>query len=294
MIKQTLPISCGFLTGEKNFINFVIIVKMCFKTNKCCCGCTDQKTGVIIWTIFDILLSLLIAVTVTVKSEEFNLFSYGFFVAIFDIILLIGIFKSIDLLMIVWLSFKILDIILCYIFGTFAVVQGSIFGGTYVPNYQVYIAFVIEICLGIVYITMGSVGVYFWVVVNSLRKNIIEQPTLPSVIDPNYSNTSDVNVLQQNLGIQNVAFSPHLGVQSQPHSGVMSNPQPYPFTNENMTSNPKNTPGANVAEQNPGLQNSVASNPEFGVQNQPLPGVMSNPPPYSFTNENVTSNPPME
>ena len=212
---------------------------MCCKTNKCCCGCTDQKTGVIIWTIIDILLSFLMAVTMIAFNEgsegvEFKLFSYGFFVVIFDIILLIGIYKSINILMIVWLSFKILDIILSYIFGILSLFLGSIHGGIEVSDYKMEIAFVTMACLGIVYIILGSAGIYFWVVVNSLRMNITERPTLPSVINPNYSNAPDVNVLQQNPGNQNVAFNPQFGVQIQPYPCDMSNPQPYPFTNKNI------------------------------------------------------------
>ena len=66
------------------------------RVGQCCCGCTDHKTGALIWAIIDVVLQILYFVLVISSGAELGptINYWGIIVFVADILLAFGAYKS--------------------------------------------------------------------------------------------------------------------------------------------------------------------------------------------------------
>ena len=77
---------------------------------QCCCGCTDLKTGVLIWAIIDAVFEIIFVIgSVASVGSTFNY--WGIIVFLADIGLAIGAYKSNTGLMLAWLVVMMIQIV---------------------------------------------------------------------------------------------------------------------------------------------------------------------------------------
>ena len=115
------------------------------RVGQCCCGCTDHKTGVLIWAIIDVVFQILYFVLVISSGAELgptiNYWgTWPIIVFVADILLAFGAYKSSTGLMVLWLVVMMIQIVLLSI----AVVLIPIFVSIFllyctVPNKRVTI-----------------------------------------------------------------------------------------------------------------------------------------------------------
>ena len=81
---------------------------------QCCCGCTDLKTGVLIWAIIDAVFQIIFVIgTVASLGPTFNY--WGIIVGLADIGLAIGAHSSNTGLMLAWLVVMMIQIVVIMI-----------------------------------------------------------------------------------------------------------------------------------------------------------------------------------
>ena len=164
-------------------------------TTRCCCGCTDMKTGIKIMTAIDLIFYFIVFGT-GIGTGWLGMFGWhgyryaGLVILVFiaDILLLLGVGMRNGCLIAFWQAIKILNIIL--LFMGWIVIPLTVYlcvipRGTdeagecpYVLDYPDYYTGVLGL-----YILWGGVFlaflilpiyyIYFWIVVNSYRKDIM-------------------------------------------------------------------------------------------------------------------------
>ena len=166
---------------------------------QCCCGCTDLKTGVLIWAIIDAVFEIIFVIgSVASVGSTFNY--WGIIVFLADIGLAIGAYKSNTGLMLAWLVVMMIQIVVISILiGVVPiVVRFWIHFFIQLLNVKILQVFVVGTAVGtslggsaggavatpliiltilfcIFAFVLNAVYIYFWIVVNSLRKSVIEE-----------------------------------------------------------------------------------------------------------------------
>ena len=171
----------------------------CCYVDQCCCGCSSHKAGVIAWAIIDLIVNLVFFSGFAVLGGG-AAFIWGLFIIIADICLIFGASKSNPCLMLFWMVVSMINIVLLFIalLGVIvlvilgAAILGSLFsinqackewaqsdenfdtsdcgnGDTAVAGGAVILA-----ATGLYIVVMAILYIYFWVVVSSLRKKVIE------------------------------------------------------------------------------------------------------------------------
>jgi len=197
----------------------------CCYVDQCCCGCTSHNTGVMIWAIIDALLNLAYFVMGLQSIGVGGPHLWSLLVIIADILLAIGAHTSNTGLMIFWLVVMMISIILLFI-GLLLVIIAVLVGAAWLGAVQsagcndvekalsghgfntnaagcdevVGIGSGILIGTAIVAFILPVVSIYFWIVVNSLRKRILESRAMvmPMIIQqPAFVNQGPMVQFQQ-------------------------------------------------------------------------------------------------
>ena len=159
----------------------------CCYVDQCCCGCSSHKTGVIIWAILDALLNLGYAISGVASIGLGGPHIWSFVVVLADILLAIGAHTSNTGLIIVWLVVMMISIVLLFILLLLVILVIAV-GATWLGitvnecssmgagcEGAAAVGISILVVLAIMALIMPIISIYFWIVVNSLRKKISEE-----------------------------------------------------------------------------------------------------------------------
>lgn len=169
---------------------------MCY-VNECCCGCCSLHVGVITWAIIDALIVVYLLVDGVQKSGLLGFHLCWIVVGIADVLLVYGVAKPKVLLIKIWLVIYAISIVGDVIaVGTVVyalkytkdvVNEGIDFdalckGKPNCPQEEASVgsdfklALVAVLVMALIYTV---ISIYFWIVVNSLRKKISDGTVLP-------------------------------------------------------------------------------------------------------------------
>ena len=87
----------------------------CCHVDQCCCGCTDQKTGVMVWAIIDMVLNIgtviFYGATVGIVGPQL----WTILIILADFLLIFGAWKLNTGLMMIWQIIMMIQIVLLFI-----------------------------------------------------------------------------------------------------------------------------------------------------------------------------------
>lgn len=182
---------------------------MCCHTDQCCCGCTNQRTGIIIAGVIDAVMHLVFGILWIAAGVPFNLQLplnplWSIIVIIADVLLIIGANTRNSGCLITWMVIGMINIVFCFIawiwvpiailtWGWFNYLIGlwnhsndnrQNVGG----QFLMYAIFVLVIAIPIYYI-------YLWVVVKSFQSIL---SGTAHVVVPQQPIIRQANVVPQN------------------------------------------------------------------------------------------------
>ena len=96
------------------FSGFVSQIKMCH-VDQCCCGCTNQKTGVLIWAIVDIVLNIIAVIFYSATIGTNTIAIWLIIIIIADFLLIFGGWKLNTGLMLLWQIINMIQIVLLFV-----------------------------------------------------------------------------------------------------------------------------------------------------------------------------------
>ena len=179
---------------------------MCCHTDQCCCGCTDQRTGMIIAGAIDLVMHLIFAVLLVAFVNPFNAI-WSIVLIISDILLIIGASTRNSGCLIAYMVISMINIVfgfVIWIWSAFGFALGSVLSGS-TPHGLIYVIIAVAVALLSYYI-------YLWVVVKSYQSAL--------------SGTGRVVVLQQPIIQQTVIVPPNQYSQQPPVFVVPPNQYP--------------------------------------------------------------------